>query len=72
MSLDYLEITALIEQYEKEAKAMRDEILRLCWHMRGGLSYEDGMLMSYLDRELIAKMIKEHMETTQKSGLPFF
>ena len=72
MSLDHLEITALIEQFEKEAKAMRDEIIRLCWHMRGGLSYEDGMLMSYLDRELIAKMIKENLETTKKTGIPFF
>lgn len=72
MSLDYNEITALIEQYEKEAKAMRNEILKMCWHMRGSLSYEEGMLLSFTDRELIGELIKEHMEATQKSGLPFF
>lgn len=72
MSLSIEEITALIEQFEKETKAMRNEIVKLCWHMRGGLSYEDGMLLSHTDRELISDLIKEHIETTQKTGLPYF
>jgi hypothetical protein len=72
LSLDVEQITALIEQYEKETKAMRNEILKLCWYMRGALSYEEGMLLSFIDREIISTIIKENMETTQKSGLPFF
>ena len=62
----------MIEQLEKETKAMRTEILKLCWYMRGALSYEEGMLLSFVDRDIISSIIKDNMETTQKSGLPFF
>lgn len=72
MNLDVDEIKELIEQFENDSKAMRSSILELCWHMRGSISYEDGMMLSYTDREIINKIIKEHIETTQKSGLPFF
>jgi len=44
----------------------------MCWHMRGAVSYDEGMLLNRNDREIIAEMIKKHMDTTQKSGLPFF
>jgi hypothetical protein len=40
--------------------------------MRGGISYEDAMMLSQQERELISKIIKENMETTKKSGMPFF
>ena len=72
MSLKIPEIEKLIEQFENETKALRNDILEMCWHMRGALSYEEGMLLSYSDREIINKIIKGHIETTQKSGLPYF
>jgi hypothetical protein len=40
--------------------------------MRGGLSYDDAMILSIQDRELIKKIIDDNMETTKKTGLPFF
>ena len=40
--------------------------------MRGGLNYSDAMMLSHTDRELISKIIEDNMETTKKSGLPFF
>lgn len=40
--------------------------------MRGGVQYTDLMNMSNKERSLIAKLAKENLETTQKSGLPFF
>jgi len=40
--------------------------------MRGGLSYNEGMALSYTEREQIAQLIKENLETTKKSGLPYF
>ena len=66
------EILGLLDQMEKESKAMRDNVLRICWYMRGSISYSDGMLLSFQDRELINKIIKENLETTKKSNLPFF
>jgi hypothetical protein len=44
----------------------------MSWYMRGGLSYDDSMLLSQTDREIIRKIIKDNLETTEKSRLPFF
>lgn len=72
MSLSKTEIEELIEQFEQDSKAIRNSLLEMCWHMRGSISYDDGMMLSFIDREIINKLIKEHIETTQKSGMPFF
>ena len=72
MSLTNDEIRELLGEMEKEAKAMRDDILRICWYMRGSLSYSDAMLLGRTDQEIINNIIKDNMETTKKSGLPFF
>jgi len=37
-----------------------------------GLSYSEVMNMSYEEREIISEIIKENLETTKKSGMPFF
>lgn len=59
-------------QLENESKALKEEVLKLCWYMRGSLSYDEGMLLSPTDREIIANIIKENLETAKKSGMPFF
>lgn len=66
------EIINLIESYEKQARAVKQEALKISWYMRGGVSYEDAMMLSFQEREIISDIIKENMETTKKSGLPFF
>ncbi len=72
MILDNDDIVELLESYDKESKAFREEALRMCWYMRGGLSYEDAMFLTQQERDIIGKIIKDNMDTTQKSGLPFF
>ena len=57
---------------EKEAMSIRSEVLKLCWYMRGGVTYTEAMMLSPKERELIGTLVKENLETTQKSGLPFF
>ena len=57
---------------EKEAKRMRADTLNICWHMRGGISYTEAMHLSPNERGIIGEMIKEHLDTTKKSGLPYF
>ena len=44
----------------------------MCWYMRGGISYEDAMLLTQQERDIIGTIVKDNMATTQKSGLPFF
>ena len=57
---------------EREAKGLRTEILKICWHMRGGLDYAQAMMTSPEERRIMADMVKEHFETTKKTGLPYF
>jgi hypothetical protein len=70
--LNYEDSVSLIEQQERESKAIKEELLRICWYMRGGISYDDASLLSQQERGIIDKIIKDNMETTKKSGLPFF
>ncbi len=44
----------------------------MSWYMRGGASYEDVLQMSYTERRMINELIKENLETTKNSKLPFF
>jgi hypothetical protein len=57
---------------EKEAKDIRSDSLKIAWFMRGGLTYTEAQLLSPAERELIGQLVKENLETTKKSGLPFF
>ena len=57
---------------EKEILDIKSQSFKLVWHMRGGISYTDVMNMNIDERNLINKLITENMETTKKSGLPFF
>jgi hypothetical protein len=66
------QIISLIESYEKESKALKDEAIRISWYMRGGISYDDAMMLTSQDRDLVGKLIKENLEVTKKSGMPFF
>jgi hypothetical protein len=40
--------------------------------MRGSMTMDDIFQTAQEDREIISKLIKENLETTKKSGLPFF
>jgi len=40
--------------------------------MRGGATYDDVMMMSYQERTLINELVKDNMETTNKTKLPYF
>jgi hypothetical protein len=72
LSLNNEEIVELIEKMERDSKAIREDVLHICWYMRGSISYDDAMLLTVDDRNSIGKLIKENLETTKKSGMPFF
>ncbi len=57
---------------DKETHNIRLDVLKLCWYMRGGITYEEAMQMSEADRKIVNEIVKENLETTKKSGLPFF
>jgi hypothetical protein len=72
LTLSNDDIVNLLEGYEKESKAFKEEALRLCWYMRGGLTYVEAMQLSQDERDIISKIIKDNIEITKKSGLPFY
>jgi len=72
LKLDNAEIESMIEGMDNEARAIRDEALRMMWWMRGGLNYEDAMLLGQVEKEIINQIIKDNMKSTKDSGLPFF
>jgi len=57
---------------EKESNGIRQEALKLAWFMRGGITYEEILQLSWSERNMINDIVKENLETTKKSGLPFF
>jgi len=62
----------IVAKYEGDIKNIKKNVLQMCWHMRGGVTYEEIMNMSISERNLIGKIIEEHMETTKKTGLNYF
>jgi len=70
--LDSDQIGTMLEQMDKEADSIRQEALKMAWYMRGGLNYEQAMTLAPNERKMISELIKENLETTKKSGLPFF
>ena len=40
--------------------------------MRGGITYDQALQLSVNERTTISELIKENLETTKKTGLPFF
>lgn len=40
--------------------------------MRGGVTYDEAMQMSYAERTTVSNLVKDNLETTKKTGLPFF
>ena len=57
---------------EKETVSIKKEVMKFCWYMRGGITYDEAMQLSGSERTIITEIITENLETTKKSGLPFF
>jgi hypothetical protein len=63
-----------IEQYIKRlddnTKAIKDEVFRISWYMRGGVSSHDLLhVYSVEDRKIMGEIIKENIETTKQSRI---
>ena len=70
--LDSDQISNIVDQMDKESADIRQEAIKLSWYMRGGISYEQALQLSSAERTTISDLIKENLETTMKTGLPFF
>jgi len=57
---------------DNEVKSLKQDMLKMCWFMRGGVTYQEIVQMSTPDRQEIGKIIKENLETAKKTGQPFW
>ncbi len=65
------EIEKYLKSLDQQAKDVKDEIFRLSWYMRGGVSSHDLFhVYSYEDRTILNDIVKSNIELTKKSGMP--
>ena len=72
LSMSMEEILKEVVVLERETKSLRKDIIQICWYMRGGITLDEAWSLCSEDREAISELIKENLETTKKSGMPFF
>lgn len=72
MSLTESDIMKYLKDLENETKALKHELFKICWFMRGGVTYQEALEMGYEDRKIIADIVKDNLETAKKTGQPFF
>jgi len=72
LSLPYEQILKEAKNLDNEVKQIKLNLLKLCWHMRGSVTMDDMFVTSHEDREIMSKIVEDNIETTKKTGLPFF
>jgi hypothetical protein len=70
--LSFKEIEGVIEEYDNNTRAIKDELLRICWFMRGSIGYNECHMLTPDEKTIIAKIIEKNLEITKESGLPYF
>jgi hypothetical protein len=65
------EIEEYVKRLDAECKSIKDEIFRISWYMRGGISSQDLMhVYSHEDRGIMSAIIKDNIEATKSSKMP--
>lgn len=72
LTLTMEEINSVVEELDSESKALKKELFKMAWFMRGSLSIDEAYMLDYHDRTIISEVIKENLETTKETRMPFF
>ena len=72
LTLTLDEIHKVVSDMENESKALKKEIYKMAWFMRGALNFDQAYMLDVIDREIVSDIIKENLEITKDSRLPFF
>jgi hypothetical protein len=70
--MTYDQIEKLYEDMVNEVKQIELNAQKLSWFMRGGVSYTDILNMSSREVSNLHDIVKENLDVTKKSKLPFF
>ena len=66
------DIMKYLKDFESESKNLKLELFKVCWFLRGGVTWQEALNLSPGERTIVSQLVKENMETTKKSGQPFF
>ena len=66
------EIVAHLKDFENQAKNLKLELMKICWFMRGGMSWNEALTLSPDERLIASQLVKENMDTAKKTGQLFF
>jgi len=72
LSLDESGIMTYFKELENQNKQIKHDLLKICWYMRGGVTYHEALMMSSEEKKIISDIIRDNLETTKKTGQPFF
>lgn len=61
-----------VKVLEGQTKQLKYDLSKLCWFMRGSVSITEAYELSPEDREIIFALIKENLDTANKTKQPFW
>lgn len=62
----------MIKKYENQIKELKYNVYKIGWFMRGFITYTDAMhVISSEDLTIFNDIIKENMDITKETKLPF-
>jgi hypothetical protein len=65
------DLEAYLKDLEGQTKGIKDEIFRISWYMRGGVSSDDLFhKYTYEDRLIMNQIIKDNLEATKNAKMP--
>lgn len=62
----------MVKGLDNQVAGIKNEVFRICWYMRGGVTVDEGFSLGYEDRKIISEIVKDNLETTKKTGMAFF
>ena len=66
------DIVKYLKDLENDTKNLKLQLMKVCWYLRGGLTWQEALNLSHDEREIASQLINDNLETTKKTGQPFF
>lgn len=63
------EIGEYIDSLDQEVKNIKENIIDICWWMRGGITHSEAWNLTEFERDAVSKLIKNNQETMRKTGI---
>ena len=53
------DIVTHLKDYDNQTKNLKLELMKICWFMRGGMSWQEALNLSPDERTIAAQLVKE-------------